>query len=949
MIRMHFRQAAHAFSAFLLFLLFSASVQAALIQSQNDQRQYENFTLANGLNVVVISDPNTDKAAASLNVLAGSADNPPERPGLAHFLEHMLFLGTEKYPESGAYQAFISANGGSHNAYTSFENTNYFFDVKADALSGALDRFSQFFIAPLFTQKYVDRERHAVHSEFKSQLQDDGRRLYSASKLAMNPDHPYSRFFVGNLETLADRPGSDLRDELIRFYETHYSANLMDLVVIGRQSTAELHAMVEQYFSAVPDRQLEQKVSSEPLYTPNQLPLQLDVVTNMETRQLSLRFPIDGLREHWREKPVNYIASLVGYEGVGSLLSLLKEKGWARGLGASAGISLPGQATFDVGIELTESGLAHYDQVVGLFFSFIEELKKNGVREELYEEEGRLATTDFRFREFGEPIHEAMRLAARMNDYPMIHLLDGPYRYDQFNPELIRQYLGQLSPDNLILTRAAPSLETDSESARYNIEYRLHTPDENAMDRWQTPKAQDELVVRDLNPYVADNLELLQQKDNADDKPQALWQAEGAELWYLLDPSFGVPRANLYFTFLTENANRTARDAVLNTLFARMLDDRLNETFYDASLAGLSASIYPHMRGFGIRISGYNQRQPVLLDTILGELKQAPESESRFRRIKTALIEELQNSVKEKPYNQTFSALYSSLMPQWSEEDKLAALAPLQLSDLQDYLPTLFSDLYLRSFAHGNVSDVSARQMASKAYQALVAEDPADASIQLPVVQLPAGQRLYNTLDIEHNDSALTLYMQGDSTAVDARAEVALLNEIIQTPFYADLRTEQQLGYIVFSTPLPMQDVPGLALVAQSPVAGPDQLEQAYDRFLDGMETRLAELTDAELGGYKQSLISRINQKDKTLKERSSRLWRELDRDNPDFNTREELTAATLEINRDRLLARLGELRNRQLAVRSYAGSDKQGSRDDDERLNALKAEKQFVPGTAAP
>ncbi|WP_432696274.1 insulinase family protein [Marinobacterium sp. YM272] len=946
---MHFRRVAQAVSAVFLLLIFTGVAHAALIQSQNDQRQYENFRLDNGLQVVVISDPDTDKAAASMNIMAGSADNPEDRPGLAHFLEHMLFLGTEKYPESGAYQEFINANGGSHNAYTSFENTNYFFDVKADALPGALDRFSQFFIAPLFTQKYVDRERHAVHSEFKSQLQDDGRRLYSASKLAMNPDHPYSRFFVGNLDTLGDRPGSDVRDQLISFYESHYSANLMDLVVIGRQPTAELRAMVDQYFSAVPNRKLEDRVSAEPLYKPGQLPIQLDVVTNMETRQLTLRFPIAGLREHWREKPVSYIASLVGYEGQGSLLSLLKEKGWARALGASAGISLPGQATFDVGIELTESGLTHYAEVVELFFAFVEELKSQGIREELYNEEGRLAATDFRFREFGEPAHEVMRLSARMRDYPTIHLLDGPYRYDHFDPALIRSYLEQLTPDNLILTRAAPSLDTDSSTDRYAIDYRLGAPSAADQKRWNQPTAPEALAIRHLNPYVADNLELLQQTSEQDDKPKALWTADGAELWYLQDGSFNVPRANLYFTFLSENANRTPRNSVLTTLFARILDDRLNETFYDATLAGLSASIYPHMRGFGIRISGYNQRQSVLLDTILDAFKQQPASEARFRRIKTALTEELQNAAKEKPYNQTFSALYTSLMPQWSEQEKLQALEALTLTDLQSYLPTLFSDLYLRSLAHGNITAESAHQMASKAYQTLVADDPAASALQLPVVQLPAGQRLYNTLDIEHNDSALTLYLQGDSTAVTARAEVALLNEIIKTPFYSDLRTEQQLGYIVFATPLPMQDVPGLALVVQSPVANPDQLEQAYDKFLDGMEARLAELSDAELASFKQSLISRINQSDKTLKERSSRLWRELDRDNPDFNTREELTEATLDIDRERLLTRLDELRSRELALRSYAGKQTQGSHDDDELLNALKADEKFVPGTGAP
>ena len=91
--------------------------------------------------------------------------DPDELPGLAHFLEHMLFLGTEKYPEEDAYSRFIHEHGGSDNAYTTEEFTNYYFDVAPAHLADALDHFSQFFIAPLFTESATDRELNAVNSE----------------------------------------------------------------------------------------------------------------------------------------------------------------------------------------------------------------------------------------------------------------------------------------------------------------------------------------------------------------------------------------------------------------------------------------------------------------------------------------------------------------------------------------------------------------------------------------------------------------------------------------------------------------------------------------------------------------------------------------------------------------------------------------------------------------
>ena len=104
-----------------------SQIGASLIKSENDQRSYRRLTLKNDLDVLLISDPNTDKAAVAIDLYMGSYQNPEQTEGLAHFLEHMLFLGTQRYPSAGEYQTFISEHGGSHNASTSLEHTNYFF------------------------------------------------------------------------------------------------------------------------------------------------------------------------------------------------------------------------------------------------------------------------------------------------------------------------------------------------------------------------------------------------------------------------------------------------------------------------------------------------------------------------------------------------------------------------------------------------------------------------------------------------------------------------------------------------------------------------------------------------------------------------------------------------------------------------------------------------------
>jgi insulysin len=162
--------------------------------------------LSNKMDAILISDKETKKSACAVDVHVGHFSDPDEIPGLAHFCEHMLFLGTEKYPDENSYSKFLSSHGGHSNAYTAAQHTNYFFDVSHSYLHDALDRFSQFFKSPLFTPSATDREMHAVDSENSKNLQTDSRRLYQLNKTLCNKNHPFNKFATGNIDTLKHTP-----------------------------------------------------------------------------------------------------------------------------------------------------------------------------------------------------------------------------------------------------------------------------------------------------------------------------------------------------------------------------------------------------------------------------------------------------------------------------------------------------------------------------------------------------------------------------------------------------------------------------------------------------------------------------------------------------------------------------------------------------------------------
>ncbi|KAG2157510.1 Metalloenzyme, LuxS/M16 peptidase-like protein [Suillus clintonianus] len=181
------------------YTLFTKPIE----KSQLDERDYRLIKLENGLLAVLVHDAKADIAAASLNVAVGHLSDPDDIPGLAHFCEHLLFMGTEQFPKENEYSEYLSKNNGHSNAYTAPANTNYFFRVATSGLPGALTRFSAFFHCPLFAPSCTTREMNAVDSEHSKNHQADPWRVFQLNKYLTKEGHPWSKFGSGNRETLS--------------------------------------------------------------------------------------------------------------------------------------------------------------------------------------------------------------------------------------------------------------------------------------------------------------------------------------------------------------------------------------------------------------------------------------------------------------------------------------------------------------------------------------------------------------------------------------------------------------------------------------------------------------------------------------------------------------------------------------------------------------------------
>ena len=220
-----------------------------LEKSKSDNLDYGLKILPNGLTILFISDLKANFSSAAMGVNVGSLVDSLDVPGLAHFCEHLLSMGTEKYPSENDYQDYLSKNSGLSNAFTAPDRTVYYFQVSNEGFEGAIDRFAQFFISPTFNEGSVEREINAIDNEFSKNLNNDGWRFMQLKYNDSKKDSVFNKFSTGNKSTLTL---PNIRERLIEFYKKYYTSEIMYLCVYSKKPMDELVKLVEDLFCKVP-------------------------------------------------------------------------------------------------------------------------------------------------------------------------------------------------------------------------------------------------------------------------------------------------------------------------------------------------------------------------------------------------------------------------------------------------------------------------------------------------------------------------------------------------------------------------------------------------------------------------------------------------------------------------------------------------------------------------
>ncbi len=208
------------------------------------------FTLENGMDVLVIPDHRAPVVTHMVWYEVGAADETPGKTGLAHFLEHLMFKGTEKIAP-GQFSRIVARNGGQDNAFTHYDFTAYFQVIAKDRLPLVMEMEADRMTGLELTDAEVLPERDVVLEERRMRIENNpAAMLQSEMNAALYGSHPYGRDVIGYMSEIAELGTEDALD----FYRRFYTPNNATLIVAGDVTADELKPLAEKYYGAIAER-----------------------------------------------------------------------------------------------------------------------------------------------------------------------------------------------------------------------------------------------------------------------------------------------------------------------------------------------------------------------------------------------------------------------------------------------------------------------------------------------------------------------------------------------------------------------------------------------------------------------------------------------------------------------------------------------------------------------
>ncbi len=920
----------------LSYLLGNYSVipeagQLKILTPDLAERKTLKIKLDNGLEAYLISDPKADQSAAVLVLKAGFWDDPADHPGTAHFLEHMLFLGTKQYPIEDEYSRFITENGGTNNAMTTADFTSYMFSIQNEAFPQALNRFSSFFKDPLFNSSGVEREMNAVDQEFGVMKDDDTARSSFVLKELANVKHPFHNFNVGSRETLKRVSQETLKE----WYANHYSANLMKLLVYSNMPLDQLTPLVVQDFSGIANKNLPEYNDSASLLTQDIKEKFIYVTPKKDIHTLTLIWELpEKFASMLETEPDHVLCNILGHEGKESLLADLKKDNLAESI-SCGGIKLSHEKIMlAVYVGLTQEGIGKKNVVIERIFQLLALLREKGIPEYLFNEMQKLDVLKYQLQTRSEPFEMVTQYANLLPYEDMSTFPEYSEVIQRFDPEAVQELLRILTPENATYILLAPpeltGVKTDKEEQWMKVPYTVTSIDPQLIRQWNSVQPNPNIQIPPPNPFIPNNANVVPAVGNPAEipVPKLIVNDSLGMVYFANNSQYGTPEVFWAMDLRTPAIQPgNSLSNVLGELYVKGLNEILKDTSYNATLAGLNLDIARSEFGILININGYADKADLLLKDVFKAISEYSITEEQFETYKATLTRDYQNYSKEKPYLQASELMRKAIYKDYSTNfQKAKAIAEIDYNKFKSFVGKLWEKSFVQGMAYGQLQESQVKD-AWNVWTNLIKSSPYPAGklAHLKAIALPEKKGpFYIEKKINTQGNAILLGIESSGFSLKEFAAEQILGQAIGQSFFTELRTKQQTGYIVFGYADEIEKNLWLFLLTQSNTHDPRDLLARFELFIEGYLRNLKseEIPQERFKTIQQALLTIIKKPMRNTEEMGSLLNKLAFKYDGDFDWVSKRIQGFEELSYDEFLnfteSVLGKENRRRIAVILY-------------------------------
>ncbi|KAK6587641.1 insulinase like protease [Cryptosporidium xiaoi] len=933
---------------FIFFFGYSVSCNCVKPQKQStdfvlkpfsDNRKFKHLILENGLEVLLIEDEIIENSAFSVGVKAGSFNDPENVFGLFHLIEHMLFLGTKKYPEPENYDEFMTSHGGKNNAFTSEERTVYFNEISEEYLEDGLKRFSRFFIDPIFDDEMISKEINSVNSEHLKNIPNEFDRLWYTLKSYCHP--PFSQFTTGNIETLVKVPklkGILLPVLLKRMYMKYYCAENMFLVLLSKRNINEQERLVRTYFSDVSNnnsgecRKNEFKENSSTQGIIKEEHLGKIVVLNpLESKkQLWLVWNFPTLFNPSSKQPLGLLSYILNSKKKDTLYWHLQQNGLVINT-STIYESYSFGSIFIYQVELSKKGSSEVFEVVNTVFKYINKLKASKEIMSVYKGIKEISEREFIIQtELQEqsPMYIVSDICSRIVKYGVYNALSAEVLIKEIDENLIEKILSTIIPQNtffIVEDNINEKVTSVFRDKYYNIIHTINYIPKDTLLKWEntqfSTKVGNKIVIPAPKKCSPLNLRLVEEISNSG-FPELI-DSNYAKIWWY-KPNTKNHRIGIRMLLkYPRRYNKGIETQIWGKTIVYLINLLIEGEVEEFRECGISIYLGWEDNGISIDIStfGYSDDIEKLLHKTIGSaFKQIHEIDCET--LKEILVEFSESKVgfheggEDTAYSQSLKLVESLQSDQSFTEWELRQY--LNKTILREYGDDHFKRkknsatsfvTYLISLIKNDTSNricevlniwsykMLHRQTVISYVQGNINRSKATEIVEGFILNSkikPLSEKysmkkniykIKNSLDItffnptleDTNNMVLMLFQFGTST-FEERIHLLALQPLIQGYLYDNLRTRAQIGYIVLANIISICKVRSLVIgVEGNSNYSVENIEMnIYNTLREFSYKKLIKMDDVTFESIKTSLKGEINSTKNSFSSSFYHYWDEI-------------------------------------------------------------------------